>query len=193
VQQAIDAMGEILRSSQQIGTIIGVIDEIAFQTNLLALNAGVEAARAGDAGRGFAVVASEVRALAQRSADAAKEIKQLISRSSHEVASGARHVEATGESISKIMQQITIIDTGIANIAGQALDQAVTLKQVNTSVGEIDQMTQKNAAMAEQATAACQLLAQEAGNLAYLVSQFTMSGDAPGATKPSQTHRARAA
>jgi methyl-accepting chemotaxis protein len=175
VHRAIESMDGILKSSQQISQIIGVIDEIAFQTNLLALNAGVEAARAGDAGRGFAVVASEVRALAQRSAEAAKEIKALIQRSSHEVDAGAGHVQETGLAIGKFIERIAVIDSGIASIAGQALDQAVTLKQVNTSVGEIDQTTQKNAAMAEQATAACQLLAQEAGNLAQLVSEFTFS------------------
>ena len=194
VRQAIEAMDGIQSSSQQISTIIGVIDEIAFQTNLLALNAGVEAARAGESGRGFAVVASEVRALAQRSAEAAKEIKGLILRSSEEVNNGAGHVHATGKAIERIMSQISIIDGGIANIAGQALDQAVTLKQVNTSVGEIDQMTQKNAAMAEQATAACQLLAQEGGNLARLVSQFTLASarDDAGAAQTSTRVRSAA-
>lgn len=172
VQQAIASIDGILQSSQQIGQIITVIDEIAFQTNLLALNAGVEAARAGESGRGFAVVASEVRALAQRSAEAAREIKGLISRSSSEVAVGAEHVHATGRAIDRIMSQISVIDGGIANIASQAIDQAITLKQVNTAIGEIDQTTQKNAAMAEQATAACHLLAQESQSLAALVSEF---------------------
>ena len=175
VRKAISSIDGILQSSRQISQIIGVIDEIAFQTNLLALNAGVEAARAGDSGRGFAVVASEVRALAQRSAEAAKEIKGLISRSSSEVTVGAEHVHATGKAIDRIMTQISVIDGGIANIASQAIDQAITLKQVNTAIGEIDQTTQKNAAMAEQATAACHMLAQESESLVGLVGAFKVS------------------
>jgi methyl-accepting chemotaxis protein len=177
VERTITAVSSIMGSSQQIGAIIGVIDEIAFQTNLLALNAGVEAARAGDAGRGFAVVASEVRALAQRSAAAAKEIKDLISRSSSDVANGVELVGATGQAFDRIKDQIAIIDGGIVDIAGRAIDQSATLKQVNTSIGEIDQATQQNAAMAEQATAACRSLAQESGRLAGMVNEFQVRGD----------------
>ncbi|MDB5649174.1 MAG: methyl-accepting chemotaxis sensory transducer with Cache sensor [Hyphomicrobiales bacterium] len=189
VQQAIASIDGILQSSQQISQIITVIDEIAFQTNLLALNAGVEAARAGDSGRGFAVVASEVRALAQRSAEAAKEIKGLISRSSNEVTVGAERVHATGRAIDRIMTQISVIDGGIANIASQAIDQAITLKQVNTAIGENDQTTQKNAAMAEQATAACHLLAAESQSLAALVSEFkVVQAERGGRTNGYATH-----
>ena len=158
-----------------------MIDEIAFQTNLLALNAGVEAARAGESGRGFAVVATEVRALAQRSADAAKEIKELISKSSAEVANGVELVGATGEAFDRIKDQISVIDGGIADIAGQAIDQSSTLKQVNTAMGEIDQTTQQNAAMAEQATAACQSLAQESARLANMVAEFIVGEREAGA------------
>ncbi len=175
VRNAVSAVDGILASSQQINQIIGVIDEIAFQTNLLALNAGVEAARAGESGRGFAVVASEVRALAQRSAEAAKEIKSLISKSATEVATGAELVGATGRAIERILGQITTIDGGIANIASQAMEQATTLKQVNTTIGEIDQTTQHNAALAEEATAACHSLSQESERLALLVAEFRVS------------------
>ena len=174
VEKAVAAMANIQGSSQQISQIIGVIDEIAFQTNLLALNAGVEAARAGDAGRGFAVVAMEVRALAQRSADAAREIKGLISRSSSEVSNGVKLVGATGEAFDRLRGKIAVIDSGIADIAGQAMDQSTTLKHVNTSIGEIDQTTQQNAAMAEQATAASQSLAAESGRLAAMVAEFSV-------------------
>ena len=186
-------MAGIMNSSQQIGRIIGVIDEIAFQTNLLALNAGVEAARAGNSGRGFAVVATEVRALAQRSADAAKEIKELISKSSTEVANGVKLVGATGEAFDRIKQQISTIDGGIADIAGQAIDQASTLKQVNTAMSEIDQTTQQNAAMAEQATAACHSLAQESGRLADMVAEFIVGeNDAPARGRIDQLSKAPA-
>ena len=193
VKKTVDAMAGIMNSSQQIGRIIGVIDEIAFQTNLLALNAGVEAARAGDSGRGFAVVATEVRALAQRSADAAKEIKELISKSSTEVANGVKLVGATGEAFDRIKQQISTIDGGIADIAGQAIDQASTLKQVNTAMSEIDQTTQQNAAMAEQATAACHSLAQESGRLADMVAEFIVGeNDAPARGRIDQLSKAPA-
>ena len=174
VQQAVTSMGGIQDSSRKISQIITVINEIAFQTNLLALNAGVEAARAGDAGRGFAVVASEVRALAQRSADAAKEIGTLIAASTGNVDTGVERVNATGQAIQRVMSQISVIDDGIANIAGQAIEQAITLKQVNTAISEIDQSTQKNAAMAEEATAACRLLAEESQCLAAMVGEFKL-------------------
>ena len=174
VTKTVAAISGIMASSQKIGTIIGVIDEIAFQTNLLALNAGVEAARAGDAGRGFAVVASEVRALAHRSADAAKEIKNLISISTREVVDGVKLVGETGRAFERINSQISIIDGGILEIAGRAVEQSITLKKVNMSVGELDQSTQQNAAMAEQATAACQSLIQQTSNLERMVSQFVV-------------------
>ena len=190
VTEAVAAVDGIMASSQQINQIIGVIDEIAFQTNLLALNAGVEAARAGESGRGFAVVAQEVRALAQRSAGAAKEIKGLLSKSAAEVAAGVSLVGATGKAIARILGQIQTIDSGIANIASQAMDQTTTLKQVNTTISEIDQTTQHNAALAEQATAACHSLSQESERLAQLVSEFRVS---PSSAPAQSGTRQRAA
>ncbi len=167
-------MDAIKSSSQEISQILGVIDEIAFQTNLLALNAGVEAARAGEAGRGFAVVASEVRALAERSSTAAKEIKQIIMRSSIEVDAGNEQVAATGTMIDHIMTQISQIDGGIADIARRSLDQAAAIKQVNAAIADIDQTTQQNAALGEETTAACHQLAQESRRLTDMVGEFTL-------------------
>ncbi len=150
MRQAVEAMDAISKSAGQIGQIIGVIDEIAFQTNLLALNAGVEAARAGDAGRGFAVVASEVRALAQRSAEAAKEIKSLISASSAQVDQGVKLVAETGSSLEQIKVQVAEINGIVGEIAAGAQEQATGLEQVNTAVSQMDQVTQQNAAMVEE-------------------------------------------
>ncbi len=172
VREAVAAMSGIEGSSQQIGQIIGVIDEIAFQTNLLALNAGVEAARAGDAGRGFAVVASEVRALAQRSADAAKEIKTLISTSSQQVDAGVSLVGQTGKALERILAQVADINGVVAEIAASAQEQATALAEVNTAVNQMDQVTQQNAAMVEQSTAASHSLMQEVEELARLVGRF---------------------
>lgn len=172
VRQAVDAIDTIAKSSQQIGQIIGVIDEIAFQTNLLALNAGVEAARAGDAGRGFAVVASEVRALAQRSAEAAKEIKGLILASSTQVEHGVKLVNETGKSLERIMGQVSEITTIVSQIAAGAKEQSVGLGEVNTAITQMDQVTQQNAAMVEETTAASHSLSQETEQLAALVGQF---------------------
>ena len=197
VRQAVEAMSAIEKSSHQIGQIIGVIDEIAFQTNLLALNAGVEAARAGDAGRGFAVVASEVRALAQRSADAAKEIKTLISASSQQVAAGVDLVGETGKALERIVKQVTQINGVVTEIAASAQEQATGLNQVNTAVNQMDQVTQQNAAMVEQSTAASHALAQEAEELARLVAQFKVGGEsvrtprqAPARRPAAQTYTA---
>jgi methyl-accepting chemotaxis protein len=165
-------MGAIEKSSQQITHIIGVIDEIAFQTNLLALNAGVEAARAGDAGRGFAVVASEVRALAQRSAEAAKEIKGLISTSTAQVSQGVVLVGETGKSLERIMTQVVEINSVVAEIAAGAKEQANAIEEVNATINQMDQVTQQNAAMAQQSTAASRSLREEAERLAVLIDEF---------------------
>ena len=173
---AVQAMAEIDRSSKEISSIIGVIDEIAFQTNLLALNAGVEAARAGEAGKGFAVVASEVRALAQRSAEAAKEIKALIQASSTQVANGVDLVGQAGKALERIVVQVAEINAIVIEIAASAKEQATGLAEVNTAVNQMDQVTQQNAAMVEQSTAASHSLAQEAEELGNLVSRFEIGG-----------------
>ena len=172
VRNAITAMDAIQKSSVQIGEIIGVIDEIAFQTNLLALNAGVEAARAGESGRGFAVVASEVRSLAQRSAEAAKEIKTLISTSTRQVASGVKLVDEAGSALSAIAVRVSEMDGLVSEIAASAQEQATGLQQVNTAVNQMDQVTQQNAAMVEETTAAAASLRTEAAQLAALVDRF---------------------
>jgi methyl-accepting chemotaxis protein len=175
---AVAAMGQIEASSGQIAQIIGVIDEIAFQTNLLALNAGVEAARAGDAGRGFAVVASEVRALAQRSADAAKEIKALISASTQHVGRGAKLVGETGSALKRIVERVAEINGLVAEIAASSKEQANGLHEVNNAVNHMDQVTQQNAAMVEQSTAATHSLKGETAELGRLVGRFRLAADA---------------
>jgi methyl-accepting chemotaxis protein len=177
VGQAVAAMGAIEDSSRQITQIIGVIDEIAFQTNLLALNAGVEAARAGDAGRGFAVVAQEVRALAQRSAEAAKEIKTLISTSSQQVDAGVSLVGQTGEALNRIVGRVAAIDDLIRQISSSSQEQASGLAEVNTAVNHMDQVVQQNAAMVEQATAATHSLKGETAQLVSLVGRFKVGGE----------------
>lgn len=185
MRDAVSAMDEIESFSSQISTIIGVIDEIAFQTNLLALNAGVEAARAGDAGKGFAVVASEVRGLAQRTAEAAREIKSLISTSSAQVSRGAKLVGDTGSALNTIMEAIANIDALVAEIAASTREQATGLSEVNTAVNLMDQVTQQNAAMVEQSTAAAAGLRSEAASLDELLSHFEFASQddsAPGAT-----------
>ena len=190
IRETVTAMDGISESSKKIGNIIGVIDEIAFQTNLLALNAGVEAARAGDAGRGFAVVATEVRALAQRSADAAKEIKTLISTSSQQVTTGVTLVGETGKALNRIVEQVTRLSTLVTTIAASVQEQAAGLSEVNSSVNQMDQVTQKNASMVQETTTASQNLAAEAANLIRLMGQFDL-GDTPaprgntGAKPPS--------
>ena len=187
VRDAVSAMSEIETSAQKISQIIGVIDEIAFQTNLLALNAGVEAARAGEAGRGFAVVASEVRALAQRSAEAAKEIKALISASSQQVDHGVNLVGETGKALERIVAQVAELSGVVAEIAASAQEQATGLQQVNTAVNQMDQVTQQNAAMVEQSTAASHALAGEAEGLTRLISRFEVgeTAVAPIAQRPA--------
>ncbi|OYX68551.1 MAG: methyl-accepting chemotaxis protein [Caulobacter sp. 32-67-35] len=191
VRGAVDAMNQIEKSSQSISQIIGVIDEIAFQTNLLALNAGVEAARAGEAGRGFAVVAQEVRALAQRSADAAKEIKTLISTSTQQVGQGVSMVGQTGEALQAIVAKVSEIDALVSEIAAGGAEQATGLNEVNAAVNQMDQTVQQNAAMVEQSTAASHSLKGEASNLMQMISRFQVSGSsgstarAPAARRPS--------
>ena len=173
VRQAVEAMDAIAKSAQQISQIIGVIDEIAFQTNLLALNAGVEAARAGDAGRGFAVVASEVRALAQRSAEAAKEIKGLISASTAQVDHGVKLVAETGKSLERILAQVTEINARRRrHRRRRARSRPPGSSEVNTAINQMDQVTQQNAAMVEESTAASHSLSQETEQLSGLIGQF---------------------
>jgi len=175
VDQAVAAMGEIETSSREIGNIIGVIDEIAFQTNLLALNAGVEAARAGEAGKGFAVVAQEVRALAQRSAEAAKEIKTLIGASTKQVEAGVGLVGQTGEALKGIVGKVAEIDELIIQISASSHDQARGLTEVNTAVNQMDHVTQQNAAMVEQTTAATHSLKSQTAELFRQVGAFSIS------------------
>ena len=183
VRSAVDAMTRIQKSSQEIGKIIDVINEIAFQTNLLALNAGVEAARAGDTGRGFAVVAAEVRALAQRSAAAGKEITALINASSAHVAEGSELVNTTGDALERIVAQVTEIDRAISAIAAGAAEQASGLRGVNAGLSNMDRMTQQNAAMVESTTAATHALMRDAEGLVGLVGRFRIAeGGAPRAT-----------
>ena len=176
VSDAIEAMSRIEQASSEISKIINVIDEIAFQTNLLALNAGVEAARAGDAGKGFAVVAQEVRELAQRSANAAKDIKALINKSGEAVAGGVSLVQQTGTALGEISNQVAVINDHITAIASAAREQSTALNEINGSVNHMDQFTQKNAAMVEEATAVTHRLADSARNLGGFVAQFRIAG-----------------
>ncbi len=178
VADTVEAMRDIASSSDQIGQIIGVIDEIAFQTNLLALNAGVEAARAGDAGKGFAVVAQEVRELAQRSAAAAREIKLLVERASKDVSSGVALVGHTGAALAGIESHVHIINQQVSGIVQSSKEQSVALAEITSTVGQLDQITQQNATMVEQANAATQFLAEETCKLGEHLDCFqTNVGD----------------
>ena len=209
VQKAIDSMRGIEESSLQVSRIIGVIDEIAFQTNLLALNAGVEAARAGEAGKGFAVVAQEVRELAQRSASAAKEIKGLINASGIQVKDGVELVAQAGTALGRISDQVMQINTLILQISSSSSEQAVGLKEINAAVNQMDQVTQQNAAMVEETTAASMVLNEEANVLKDVVARFNITTqhgqqkpkpaaqhstplrntrEAPRATRPAPVH-----
>jgi methyl-accepting chemotaxis protein len=181
VRQAIDAMQGIEQASDEIAAIISLIDGIAFQTNLLALNAGVEAARAGEAGRGFAVVASEVRALAQRSADAATEVKNKVTSASTHVRAGVELVDQTGQALSRIIDRVAAVSGSIDSIAQSSDHQAKSLGQINVAIGEMDQMTQENAAMVEETSAAARQLVAEAQHLAASVATFAIDGQAPTA------------
>lgn len=187
VEDAVDAMNKIQNSSQEISQIINVIDGIAFQTNLLALNAGVEAARAGDAGKGFAVVANEVRALAQRSADAARDIKALISTSSEHVSQGVELVGATGRALGEIVSRVGEVSSLVESIAESARQQVDMLSGVSRTVGQMDTMTQQNAAMVEQSNAAAQSLADESARMSGHVSHFriSQSGGFRAASRPA--------
>jgi methyl-accepting chemotaxis protein len=176
VRKAVAAMHQIEQSSVEIGNIIGVIDDIAFQTNLLALNAGVEAARAGEAGKGFAVVAQEVRELAQRSANAAKEIKALINTSGTHVQTGVSLVGETGKALDAIVHEVQEINQHVHAIAEAAREQSTGLQEINTAVNTMDQSTQQNAAMVEESTAASHGLATEATALNNLLGQFRLTG-----------------
>lgn len=190
VKKAIAAMKSIEESSGEISNIIGVIDEIAFQTNLLALNAGVEAARAGEAGKGFAVVAQEVRELAQRSAQAAKEIKNLINGSETQVRDGVDLVGRAGNALERIAEQVVQINDLINQISSSASEQAVGLKEINSAVNQMDQVTQQNAAMVEEATAASVSLNEEAKALQSLISRFRTGPKSSTAThEPKRTNR----
>ena len=190
VRQAVEAMNAISTSSQQIGQIIGVIDEIAFQTNLLALNAGVEAARAGDAGRGFAVVAAEVRALALRSAGAAKEIKRLISESSDQVGVGVKLVAETGRSLARIATQVAEINAAVSEIAVGAREQSTALEEINVAIDQMNTVTQQNAAMVEESTAAGRSLSEETSKLSHLMGQFQVGRAAAGSTLRAELAKA---
>ena len=185
---AIEAMKRISEASRKITEIIGVSDEIAFQTNLLALNAAVEAARAGDAGKGFAVVAQEVRVLAQRSAQASKEIKTLILNSDHQVQSGVELVKKAGDSLTGIADGVRQVATLIGNIAAAGTEQATALNEINTAVAAMDEMTQKNAALVEETSAAAQAMADQADDLRAMMAFFSSTSATPS---PAQGARRR--
>jgi methyl-accepting chemotaxis protein len=187
VSNAVNAMARIETASGEISNIINVIDEIAFQTNLLALNAGVEAARAGEAGKGFAVVAQEVRELAQRSASAAKDIKGLITKSGEEVSSGVKLVNDTGDTLTTISEQVNAINEHIASIATAAREQTTGLGEINSAVNQMDQVTQQNAAMVEEATAVMHRLADSAGKLSRMVGRFDITNSQASPTQRERT------
>jgi methyl-accepting chemotaxis protein len=178
VSKAIRAMAEISHGSKKIADITGVIDGIAFQTNLLALNAAVEAARAGEQGRGFAVVAAEVRKLAQRSADAAKEIKALISDSVDKIEGGTRLVDASGQTLNEIVMAVKKVSDIVAEIALASQEQSAGIEQVNKAVMQMDEMTQQNAALVEEAAAASESVDTQARNLQQLMAFFTIEAKA---------------
>ena len=187
VREAVQTMGAIENSSRKISTIVKVIDDIAFQTNLLALNAGVEAARAGDAGRGFAVVASEVRALSQRSSDAAREIADLIAESGRQVTRGVSLVDQAGVALRNIVRSVVEISGHVGRIAASAREQSTGISEINSAIGQLDQSTQQNAAMVEETTAASITLAEEAQALSHTVAQFAIrSADDPAPVEAAE-------
>ncbi len=174
VKQAVDAMARIEESSKKVSDIIGVIDEIAFQTNLLALNAAVEAARAGDAGKGFAVVASEVRTLAQRSSEVAKDIKDLILNSDSQVKEGVEHVDSTGKTLDEIVESITKVADIVSEIAAASNEQASSVEEINSAITNMDEMTQQNAALVEESSAAANSMQEQSEGLIDMVSFFSL-------------------
>jgi methyl-accepting chemotaxis protein len=176
VSHVVDTMGSINESARKIVDIISVIDSIAFQTNILALNAAVEAARAGEQGRGFAVVAAEVRALAQRSATAAREIKALIDNSVQEVDAGGKLVKQAGETMNEVVESIRSVTDIMAGITAAAHEQSQGIAQVNQAITQMDDVTQQNAALVEEAAAAAASMQDQAGNLARIVSVFQVNG-----------------
>jgi methyl-accepting chemotaxis protein len=179
-------MSDIKQSSKRIADIIGVIDEIAFQTNLLALNAAVEAARAGEQGRGFAVVASEVRSLAGRSATAAKEIKGLIQDSVRKVEDGSARVTQSGQTLEEIVASVKKVSDIVAEIAAASREQSAGIEQVNRAVMQMDSLTQQNAALVEEATAAAQNMAGQARELSDTMGRYRIAQDAAHALRPSR-------
>ena len=190
VSQVVKTMDDITDSSRKISDIIGVIDEIAFQTNILALNAAVEAARAGEQGRGFAVVAAEVRNLAQRSANAAKEIKALISDSVGKVETGSKLVESAGRTMEEIVASVKRVTDIMAEISAASQEQSGGIEQVNTAVTEMDKITQQNAALVEEAAAAAKSLEEQTGGLVAMVADFTHAEGTKTATRPAATRPA---